>query len=250
MREERFSTPQPIRLECAVTSGNVMIATTEEAESTVSLDGPPELIEAMRVELTGDRLVISEPRSSFLDIATRPRDSLRVAVGVPNRSAVMVKTASSDTALDGSFGEIDMQSASADLQVTGEVDGDISVKSASGDIELPRVRGHVEVKGVSGDLRAESIDGSITVTVVSGDVRIDSLREGTVSVRSVSGDIALGIAPGSDVDLDDSSASGDLVSEVPLSDAPAGGNNPTVVIRGVTASGDVRVFRAVHAPAV
>jgi DUF4097 and DUF4098 domain-containing protein YvlB len=250
MREERFSTPQPIRLECSVTSGNVMVATTEEAESTVSLNGPAELIEAMRVELTGDRLLISEPRSKLLDILTRPHDSLQVVVGVPNRSAVMVKTASSDTALDGAFSEIDMQSASADLRVRGEVDGDISVKSASGDIELPRVRGHVDVKGVSGDLRAESIDGSVTVTIVSGDVRIDSLREGTVSVRSVSGDVVLGIAPGSDVDLDATSASGDLISEVPLSDAPGAGSNPVVVIRGVTASGDVRVFRAVHAPAV
>ncbi len=90
----------------------------------------------------------------------------------------------------------------------------------------------------------------MSVAVVSGDVRIDSLREGTVSVRSVSGDVVLGIAPGSAVDLDASTASGDLVSEVPLSDAPAEGSNPTVVIRGVTASGDVRVFRAVHAPAV
>jgi DUF4097 and DUF4098 domain-containing protein YvlB len=250
MREERFSTPQPIRLECSVTSGDVMVDTAQEAESTVSLDGPSELVEAMRVELVGDRLVISEPRQSFRDIVTRPRDSLQVAVRLPNHSAVMVKTASSDASLDGSFGEIEMQSASADLRVTGEVEGNITVKSASGDVRLPHVRGHVDVRGVSGDLHAESIDGSVSVAVVSGDVRIDSLREGTVSVRSVSGDVVLGVAPGSDVDLDASSASGDLVSEVPLSDAPGSGSNPTVAIRGVTASGDVRIFRAVHAPAV
>ncbi len=250
MREERFPTPQPIRLECSVTSGNVRVDTAQEAESTVSLDGPSELVDAMRVELVGDRLIISEPRGAFRDIVTRRRDSLEVVVSLPSHSAVMVKTASSDAALDGSFGEIEMQSASADLRVTGTVDGDITVKSASGDVHLPHVRGHVDVRGVSGDLHADSIDGSVSVTVVSGDVRIDSLREGTVSVRSVSGDVELGIAPGSDVDLDASSASGELVSEVPLSDAPAGGSNPVVVIRGVTASGDVRVFRAVHAAAV
>jgi hypothetical protein len=250
MREERFSTPQSIRLECSVTSGDITISTADDGESTVSLDGSPELVDAMSIELVGDRLVITEPRSSFLDLVTRHRDSLRVAARVPNGSAVMVKTASSDAALDGAFGEIEMQSASADLRVTGEVAGDITVKSASGDVHLPRVRGDVEVRGVSGDLRADSIDGSVSVTLVSGDVRIDSLREGTVTVRSVSGDLAFGIAPGSDVDLDASSTSGDLVSEVPLSDSPAGGSNPTVVIRGATTSGDLRVFRAVHAPAV
>ena len=66
-----------------------------------------------------------------------------MVVILPDRSAVMVKTASSDTALDGSFGAIEMQSASAELRVTGEVDGDVTVKSASGDVQLPDVRGHV-----------------------------------------------------------------------------------------------------------
>jgi len=248
MREERFATPHPIRVECSVTAGDITITTAEGGESGVTLDGPQELVDAMRVELVGDRLVISEPRSSILDLVTRGRDSLALVASVPHHSGVLVKTASSDAALDGTFGEIEMQSASADLRVTGEVDGDITVKSASGDVHLPRVHGHVDVRGVSGDLHAESVDGSVTVTLVSGDVRIDCLREGTVSVRSVSGDVELGIAPGSDVDLDASSASGDLVSELPLSDSPGAGSNPTVVIRGVTASGDFRVFRAVHAP--
>jgi Toastrack DUF4097 len=250
MREERFPTPHPITLDCSVTSGSITIAASEDAESTVSLEGPQQVLDAMRVELVGHRLVISEPRSSFLDIVTRARDSLEVSIGVPAGSAVTVKTASSDVVLDGAFGAIEMQSASADLRVTGEVDGDVSVKSASGDVHLPQVRGAVDVRGVSGDLHADAVDGSVTVTVVSGDVRVGSLRAGAVSVRSVSGDVALGIAPGSAVDLDASTASGDLVSEVPLSDTPAGDAGPTVVIRGVTASGDIRVFRAAHAPAV
>lgn len=248
MRQERFTTPQPIRFECSVTAGDITIATAQDTESTVSLEGPADLVDAIRVELVGDRIVISEPKSSLLALVTRHNESLQVVASVPQGSAVMVKTASSDAALDGNFGEIEMQSASADLRVTGEVDGDVTVKSASGDVRLPQVRGHVEVRGVSGDLHADSIDGSVTVTLVSGDIRIDSLREGTVTIRNVSGDVALGIAPGSDVDLDVGTVSGELVSDVPLSDSPGAGGNPTVVIRGGTTSGDVRVFRALHAP--
>jgi DUF4097 and DUF4098 domain-containing protein YvlB len=250
MREEHFATPDPIRFECSVTAGDIMITTADDGDSTVLLDGPPELVNAMQVEMTGDRLVISEPRGRLADLVTRPRDSLQLRATVPHGSAVLVKTESSDAALDGAFGPIEMQSASADLRVTGAVDGDITVKSASGDVHLPDVCGDVNVRGVSGDLHADSIDGSVTVTLVSGDVRIDSLREGTVSVRNVSGDIVLGIAPGSAVDLDATTASGDLISEVPLSDAPDGASNPMIVIRGVTASGDLRVFRATHAPAL
>ncbi len=249
MREERFTTPEPVHLDCAVTAGTIRVATVDGAESTVRIDGPAELVDVMRVDLVGDRLVVSEPRTSLLDLLARSDHSINLVVSLPHDSAVAVKTASSDAALDGTFGEIEMQSASADLWVRGEVDGDVTVKSASGAVYLPRVRGHVDLSGVSGDLRAASVDGSVTVKSVSGDVQIDALREGSVSVRSVSGDVLLAIEPGSAVDLDATSASGRLASEVPLSDAPEPGDHPTVIIRSITASGDIRVIRAAGAVA-
>lgn len=249
MREERFTTPEPVRLDCSVTAGTIRIATAGGAESTIRLDGPAQLIDAMRVDLIGDRLVVSEPRASFLDMLGRSDHSVELEATLPHGSAVSVRTASSDAALDGTFGDVEMQSASADLWVRGEVDGDVNVKSASGAVHLPRVRGGVDVSGVSGDLRATSVDGPVTVKSVSGDVQIDAQREGTITVRSVSGDVLLGIEPGSAVDVDATTASGRLVSEVPLSDSPGGGDGPTVVIRAITASGDVRVSRAAGAPA-
>jgi DUF4097 and DUF4098 domain-containing protein YvlB len=247
MREERFTTPEPVRLECSVTAGNVTVTTVDGTESTIELDGPQQLIDALRVELVGDRLIVSEQRNSILELLTRSDQSIDVTAAVPAGSSVALKTASSDAVLDGSFKDVDMQSASAELSVSGDIGGDVSVKSASGDVRLPRVRGGVDVRGVSGDLRVESVDRSVTVTTVSGDVRVEAMREGNASVRSVSGDIMLGVEPGSAVDLDATSASGRLTSEVPLSDSPEGGDGPTVVIRAITASGDVRVVRAAPA---
>lgn len=248
MRDESFTTPEPVRFECSTAAGQITIITADVGESTVTLDGPTDLIDAMRVELVGDRLVVSEQRHPLLGALGRSGDGVRMTASLPRGSSVTAKTASSDAELDGSFTDIEIQTASGDLRVSGDVGGNVTVKSASGDVRLPRVRGHLEVRGVSGDVCAEWIGNSVTVATVSGDVRIDALPAGTVSVRSVSGDIVLGIEPGSNVDVDASSASGSLVSEIPLSDSPTPGEHRTVVIRAVTASGDVRVLRSVPAP--
>lgn len=245
--ERSFATPDPIRLEVKLPAGEIDVMTADSPESTITLDGPQKLLDATNVERRGDRVVIELRKKPFLGWFGQFDGSLRVEARVPHRSRVAVMTASGDTRLDGVLGALDMQTASGNLTVTGEVQGAARVKTVSGDARLPAVAGELLMHTVSGDLDAEAAGGSVSAKSVSGNVRIGSLREGEVNIQSVSGDVALGIAIGSNVDVDAKTASGDLSSEVPLSDAPGQEGGPTVVIRGNTVSGDLRVFRATHA---
>jgi hypothetical protein len=244
MTQQRFDTPAAVRLEVKVPVGEIEITTVDGSESTVTLEGSPKLVESTKVELVGDRLIVARERQTFIGLFDRFDETLHIQVYVPHRSRVEIVTASGDAALEGSFTGLEVKSASGDVRCHGELAGDATVKMVSGDVRLPHIAGNLSVQTVSGDVVAASVGGSVSAKSVSGDVRIDSLREGEANVQSVSGDVELGIAPGTSVDIDAGTASGDLSSEVPLSDTPGGDADRMLVVRGNTVSGDFRVFRA------
>lgn len=243
MSEQYFPTPNPVRLEVKIPAGSIDVTAADGDQSLVILDGPPKMVDATRVDLVGDRLIIEPQRRSVLGWS-RHLDALHVHVEVPRLSQVEIVTAAADARIDGAFAGLEVKSASGDVVMTGELEGDAQVKTVSGDVRLDRVSGDVRAQSVSGDVAADSVDGSIELKSVSGDLRVGSVRKGRVHVQSVSGDVELGIAPGTSVDVDAGSASGELTSEVALSGTPDGQGGPTLVIRGKTVSGDFRLRRA------
>ena len=252
MLEQSFHTPLPLELEVGIPSGDIEVETTEGEESNITVDGDDRLLEEVEIRHDGNRLVVAYRGKGKLGFSLSPLSlvfgsELRVRASVPHGAQVKVKTASADARLDGHFGPVAVNSVSGDLRVRGEIAGNASVKTVSGDADLDRVDGDMSAHTVSGDLRIGPVAGSAETKTVSGDIRFQSVTAGDVRFSSVSGDVEIGIADGSAVDVDAGSTSGDLSSEVPLGSEPVQGEGdpaPTVVLRGRTVSGDVKVFRA------
>ena len=260
MLEHTFHTPLPAALEIAIPSGDVHVETVDGEETDVFVSGDEQLLEHLEVRQDGGRVFVNLRDKGKFGISFSGggfsigglvfgNGGLRVEARVPHGASVKVKTASADTQLAGHFGALELNSASGDLHLRGESAGDATVKTVSGDVELERVDGDLSVQCVSGDIRARAVAGSVDTKSVSGDIRVEAVTAGEVRFTSVSGDIEIGIAAGSLLDVDAGSTSGDLSSEVPLASEPLllgeeTAAAPTVVLRGRTVSGDVRVFRA------
>jgi DUF4097 and DUF4098 domain-containing protein YvlB len=251
MLEQRFHIPLPLELEVGIPSGHIEVETVEGEESLVTVDGDERLLEEVEIRQDGNRIVVAYRGKGKLALSFAPfslvfGNELRVRASIPHGASLKVKTASADTRVDGRLDALAVNSVSGDVRVLGQVGGDATLKSVSGDAELARVGGNLSLQSVSGDVRVGPVGGSAETKTVSGDIRVEAVTAGDVRFTSVSGDVEIGIAQGSAVDVDAGSTSGDLSSEVPLGSEPVGGGGdaPTVVVRGRTVSGDVRVFRA------
>ena len=179
---------------------------------------------------------------------------------------VDVKTASGDASADDVAADVKATTASGNITM-GTVGGDIKAQTASGDLRCSSVAGatvfstvsgdlevgaagsRVEAKATSGNVRLGEVARGAKVANVSGNVRVLTLSEGALHVRSVSGDVAVGVAKGVDLHVDVETASGIVHSEIALDDAPAPGRRPEtrvdLSVRSV--SGNVEIGRALDA---
>jgi hypothetical protein len=260
MRVETFHTPGPVRVDVRVPTGRVDIETVDGEETRVEIESEPEAEEAAVIELRGNEVTVAIEEERFLVFFTKVPDAI-VRITCPHGSELDGKVVSADLRVNGRLGSADVKSVSGDLQLD-QVDGEATVKTVSGDGRLGPVAGRADLKTVSGDFAVERVDGPVEFRSVSGDVRIDeagsdasgqsvsgdirlgAVTQGSVTLRSVSGDMLVGVRAGSRLWVDAKSTSGDTSSELQVGDAPPEGEGPMIELRATAMSGDIRIVRA------
>jgi DUF4097 and DUF4098 domain-containing protein YvlB len=237
MRSETFSTPESPTLRINLPSGEIRIETGDTVETHVELSGPNE--DEVTIEMRRNEIVIELERKKLFGF----RGDYRVVISAPEGTQVDAHTASGDVEGRGRFGEVSIDSASGDVSFAS-VDGRLEVNTASGDVEVDFVGGDLRVNSASGDVHIGEAEHDIRVRTASGDIEIRSAVRGKIDIQSASGDVHVGIRRGSTVYIDASSMSGDMTSELEVSDSPPVSDGPSVDFRARTMSGDVTVRRA------
>ena len=251
-----FATPEPPRFRGMIAAGRIEIQTVDTAETVVDVEAIRGDLESLKVFQHGRDIVI-ENRKRF----GFGNDEYEVRIRAPHGSDIDLNLASADIRGDGRFGSLEIHTASGDVEV-GEVERNAKVRSASGDVQVGPVAGRVDVNTASGDVRVHtagaggtirSASGDIqigraaqrvTVQTASGDQTIESVAEGSVDLKSASGDVQIGIKEGSRLRVDARSLSGDTSSEVELHGVETATEGPLVELKAASMSGDIRIVRA------
>ena len=247
-------TPGPLDLDIRVQAGRVEIETTDTDETTVEiepLDGGEAAgaaVEGARQELKpvghGHRLLVEIPRRPRLFGWNEPE--VLVRVHCPNGASVVAKTASADVELHGVAGSFSTKTASGDVTVEAAT-GDVDVKTASGDVAVGAVGGRASVNTMSGDVVLDEVSGPVSAHTMSGDLRVERLATGTAELRTMSGDIIASVRPGATLWIDASSMSGEVSSDLPVSDSAPAGGSTDIELRASSMSGDIDLRRAEEA---
>jgi len=201
------------------------------------------------------RLVVRSPRENPLRLVP-----LVVTVRAPAGSRLTLRTGGGDITVTGRAGDTVTTTGSGDVRL-GAVDGDIDVTTGSGQVDAGRVSGRTrartgsgdlslaglggpaEVRAGSGTVRLGGVRGDLRARAGSGDVTIADVEAGRLDLTTGSGDLRVGVHAGVTAELDVSSGSGRVRSDLDVSDrAPEGA--PAVVVHGRTGSGDVLITRA------
>jgi DUF4097 and DUF4098 domain-containing protein YvlB len=170
--------------------------TAREGDGTqvvLEADTPPaaEFVRAAAVESRTsrgrDHVIVKIPRLHGMKFIRR--NGVTIRIEVPIGSDVTVKSASAQVELNGPLGAADVKTASGDV-TADEVQG-MDAKTASGDVEVGAVGGDLRLQTASGDLRCVKVDGRVSVKTASGEVEVGSAGD-RVDVRCSSGDVRLG----------------------------------------------------------
>lgn len=239
-----FDTPGSVSLHIRLPGGRVAVTTADEPRTSIELvptgrrgSDAVENVEIRAEERPGGhRIVIEEKeRIRWGPIRITWGADVLVRITCPPGADLDLSGGSTDLRVEGDLGEVSVRTASGDVKLdavqkklqvktaSGDVDvraieADGTVNTVSGDIGVERVEGSLVARAVSGDARIIAVRGPLTLTTTSGDARIESVESGEVTFQSVSGDARIGVSRGTRVWIDATSVSGDLESELGLAD--------------------------------
>jgi hypothetical protein len=196
-------------------SAELRLTGTDGDRVIVRTPGGRELPGRVSVETTEGGLTIREREGFGMTFGIGDR-SVQLEVELPAGADVTVDTASGEVEATGLRGDQRFRTASGDARLH-DAAGRIELNTVSGDVELELAAvAELAIRSVSGDVSVSGGElSSLRIGTTSGDVRVDSPIRGRSGnqIDTLSGDVSL-VAEGG-MRIEARTVSGDLTSDLP-----------------------------------
>lgn len=278
-----FTTPEPISATIDLALGDVRITASDRQDTVVQVrpsDGSHEpdvrAAEQTRVEHTASGLLVKGPKQRGLGLVNKA-GSIDVTIELPAGSRLegeaavasfhcagrlgdcRIKLATGDIRLDDT-GPVDLSTSAGGIDV-GHVTGHAEITTGTGRVRLRQIDGSAVVKNsngdcwvgdITGDLRVRTANGEIaigragsdvTASAANGSVRVAEVTRGSVSLKTATGEIEIGVPKGTAVRLDVSTKFGHVRNELETAASPAP-SDETAEVLARTGFGDIVIRRS------
>ncbi len=174
--DKTFQVSGPVDLEVQTHSGDIIVRS-----------GPAGSVSIRGKIFVGDHWLFGNRHTDVSDIEQHPplrqdgnsihidyvnvrEISVDYEITVPTDTTIRTHTGSGDQTIEGTHGNLDLQ-------------------SGSGDVKLSRLVGEIHLQTGSGDVRAREIAGPVRGGAGSGDIEVEEVGSGDVDLRTGSGNI-------------------------------------------------------------
>jgi hypothetical protein len=253
---EQYDTVEPIGIVIRNTAGYIDVVASASDTTSVRVEGVD--ADAFTVDFTDGVLTVVAPEMSAnrrvflgglvviqgrwnMGAFDQTRDTM-VTIAAPTGSTLDVKTGSGPVRVAGPFGESSIRGGSGDIAIE-QVAAPLTLKVGSGDIAVERVLAPCTIGTGSGGVRVGTLGAPVRTKVGSGNVTIDELsdelratagsgnltiaraRRGGVRYESASGNVTIGVEPGTPTWTELTSLTGHVRSDLPPVGEPEPGTD-------------------------
>ena len=212
-RSETFQVERGGRLDLNTRAGDITISTWRKDEAVVTVQGiPPNIESDLRIRYDGGILRVDYdprfPRRSF-----NRRQGLRFKIDLPEEFDLDLRTGGGDIEIVGDLkGDVKSHTSGGDVTLR-DIDGEVELTTSGGDIHVGTIGGDVHLQTSGGDIRVEEASSDLDVQTSGGDIRIgrvgNSLEAqtsgGDITIEFVGGEARIRTS-GGDIEIDELSA--------------------------------------------
>ena len=228
-RSETFQVERGGRLDLNTRAGDIIISTWKKNEAAVTVQGiPPNIESDLRIRYDGGILRVDyDPRYSPWSL--KRGKGLRFKIDLPEEF------------------DLDLRTGGGDIEVVGDLNGDVKSHTSGGDVTLRDIGGEVELTTSGGDIRVGTIGGDVHLQTSGGDIRVEEASS-DLDVQTSGGDIRIGRVGSS---LEAQTSGGDITIEFVGGEARIRTSGGDIEIDGLsanaritTAGGDIELQNA------